>query len=124
MEITKKAIQKLNEIDLNNIDLNNLDSYLETQIMTCFNIIGYDLFQGETVYLNNKQDIMELIDEFNLSKEEIIDFLVLNELYNTKDKYIIFDGHNLECFKNLSYCIKEIKKNMNYEIAQILLDLD
>lgn len=89
--------------------------------LCAFDIIGRDYLDGESAFYNDLDGLYDLIDQFELESNEIIQFLIGNENYNIDDNFIVFDGESLWSFSNLKYFKKEIYKKCNEECAEFIL---
>lgn len=99
-----------------------LNQMQQGTIMIAFDMIGQEYLGNEAVYDNNIREIYNMIEDFNLPNNEIIEFIIDNENYNEDDEYIIFNGHDLWSIKNLDYVYMCLRKHMNQEVANFLLD--
>ena len=101
---------------------NNLDKLPTASVMCAFDIIGREFLNGEISFINHSDDIYELIELFELPPNEIIEYIVDNKHYNSKDLFISFDGEVLCSFPDLDYFKYTIMKKMNNECANFILN--
>lgn len=111
MNKIKKAIDLLNETDI-------------FTIMNAYNMASDEYLDGEQIYINDFDGFMELIEDFELAPNEILSFMLNNKEYKITDKFIYFDGNKLESDNNTDYCIITLKKKINNEIADLIIDAD
>ena len=112
MDLKEKAIKR--------IDNNELP---DTDIMCAFDLIGYEYLGGEISYLNNFNGFCDLITDFELESNEILDFMLKNPNYFISDDYIVFDGETLTSFKDTEYFKTMLKEKMNGECAEFIMGL-
>lgn len=108
-------------MDLRDKAKSNLDKLSTTSVMCAFDIIGRDYLGGETSFVNNSDGLYELIEQFELAPNEIIEYVFDNQNYNSEDLFLSFDGETLCSFKDLDYFKHMILKKMNGECAEFIL---
>lgn len=91
-------------------------------IMNAYNMASDEYLDGEQIYINDFDGFMELIEDFKLAPNEILGFMLNNKEYKITDKFIYFDGYNLESDNNINYCIMTLQKKINNEIADLIID--
>lgn len=99
-----------------------LNSIKECYLMSAFDMIGFEYLENETIFYNTIDGLYNLICDFELPNNEIIEFIINNENYSEKDKYVIFNGHDLWSINNLDYVIMCLNKHMNNEVAEFILE--
>ncbi len=110
--IRQKAIEKIKNKELGTSD-----------IMCAFDIIGQEYLMGEASYMNNFDDITNLIADFELEPNEILLYMLENQEYNSQDLFITFDGQKLASYKDIDYYVYWICEKMNDECAEFILNL-
>ena len=110
MDLRDKAIQRIKNNELTNTD-----------IMCAFDLIGYEYLNGEISYLNDLNGFTDLINDFELEPDEILEFMLKNENYSISDYYIIFDGETLTSFNDLDYFKTMLEEKMNGECAEFIM---
>lgn len=110
MDLKDKAINRIKNNELSTAD-----------IMCAFDIIGRDYLNGETSFVNHSDGVYDLIEQFELAPNEIIEYLLDNEYYHSEDLFISFDGETLCSFRDLSYFETMIIKKINGECAEFIM---
>lgn len=108
-------------MDLREQAKNKLDKLSTSDIICAFDIIGNEFLGGEMCYFNNLQSFCELIDDFELEADEILEFILKNKNYSISDCFISFDGKTLTSFKNTEYFKEMIIEKMNGECAEFIM---
>ena len=108
-------------MDLREKAKNNLDKLSTASVMCAFDIIGRDYLDGETSFVNHSDGIYDLIEQFELAPNEIVEYLVDNQFYNSNDLFLTFDGEVLCSYKYLRYYKEMILKKCNGECAEFIL---
>ena len=108
-------------MDLRDKAKNNLDKLSTASVMCAFDIIGRDYLDGETSFVNHSDGIYDLIEQFELAPNEIIEYMVDNQFYHSEDLFLSFDGETLCSFRDLDYFKHMILKKMNGECAEFIL---
>lgn len=90
-------------------------------IMCAFDIIGAEYLGWETSYVNHFDGFCELIGDFELENNEILEFMLENPQYKTSDMFVTFDGENLVSHKDVDYFIYCLEEKMNSECAEYIL---
>lgn len=108
-------------MDLREQAKNKLDKLSTSDIMCAFDIIGRDYLDGETSFVNHADSIYDLIEQFELSPNEIIEYICDNEFYHSNDLFLTFDGEVLCSFRDLDYFKHMILKKMNGECAEFIM---
>ena len=112
MSMRQSAIQRI----LNN-ELSTAD------ILCAFDIIGNEYLGGEQSYLNHFDGITDLITDFELEPNEIVQYMVDNNNYRTSDLFLTFDGEELTSFSDIEYFKYWVIKKMDGECAEFVLGL-
>ena len=110
MDLRDKAIQKIEN-----------DKLSTTDIMCAFDIIGIEFLGGDMCYFNNFQSFCDLIVDFELEDNEILEFMLKNKNYSISDCFISFDGETLTSFNNTEYFKEMIIEKMNGECAEFIM---
>ena len=108
-------------LDIREQAKNNLDKLSTESVMCAFDIIGRDYLNGEASFVNNSNGIYDLMEQFELTSNEMIEYLLYNEFYHNEDSFLSFDGETLCSFRNLNYFKHMILKKMNGECAEFIL---
>lgn len=104
------AIQKINNKEVST-----------ATIMCAFDIVGNEFLGGEMSYINHFDGISDLICDFELEANEIIEYMLENPNYNTHDLFVTFDGETLCSFEDIDYFVDTIIDKMNGECAEFIL---
>ena len=95
----------------------------EDLLMCAFDMVGVEYLGGEAVYYNDVDGLYELISDFELAPNKILEYIVgVDETYNFLDMFVVFDGDMLwsigddESIRNCVY------KDMNGEVADYILE--
>lgn len=91
-------------------------------IMNAYNMASDEYLNGEQIYINDFDGFMELIEDFELAPNEILKFMINNRWYKMTDKFMYFDGEKLETDNDISYCVMTLRKKINNEIADLIID--
>lgn len=110
MSMKNKAIERIKN-----------DEISTNMIMCAFDIIGREYLDGEMAYRNTFNDFCNLIADFGLEANEIVDFIVRNSQYNANDSFISFDGQVLTSFSDDKYFKQMIIDKMNGECAEFIM---
>ena len=108
-------------LDIREQAKNNLDRLPTASIMCAFDIIGRDYLNGEASFMNHSDGIYDLIEQFELTPNEIVKYLLDNEFYHSEDLFLSFDCVTLYSFRDLDYFRHMILKKMNGECAEFIL---
>ena len=110
MDLIEQAIKRIENNELS-----------ATDIMCAFDIIGNEYLGGEISYMNDFNGFIDLITDFELEPNEILQFMLKNENYFISDYFIVFDGEVLTSFDDLEYFKYMLIEKMNGECAELIL---
>ena len=110
MDLREQAIKRIEKKELSTID-----------IMCAFDIIGADYLGGEICYCNNFNGFCELISDFELEPNIILDYMIGNDNYFMSDMFIVFDGEVLASLEDTEYFEMMLKDKMNGECAEYIM---
>lgn len=99
----------------------NIDKLSTAGVMCAFDIVGREYLNNETSFVNHSDGLYDLIQQFELAPNEIVEYLVDNQFYNSNDLFLTFDGEVLCSYKDLSYYKEMILKKCDGECAEFIL---